>query len=30
MKDSDWNKLGWFGGCGSFECTGQKNILIED
>jgi hypothetical protein len=30
MRDSDWHKLGWFGGCGSFECTGQKNVLIED
>ncbi|CAK63336.1 unnamed protein product (macronuclear) [Paramecium tetraurelia] len=30
MRDSDWSKLGWFGGCGSFECTGQKNVLVED
>lgn len=21
---------GWFGGCGSIECTGLKNILIHD
>jgi len=24
------NKLGLYGGCGSFVCTGQINILIED
>lgn len=22
--------LGWFGGCGTFECPGLINFLIED
>lgn len=22
--------IGWFGGCGSFVCTGLKNLLIYD
>ncbi|CAD8162684.1 unnamed protein product [Paramecium octaurelia] len=30
LRDSDFNKIGLYGGCGSMECTGQKNILIED
>ncbi|CAK89031.1 unnamed protein product (macronuclear) [Paramecium tetraurelia] len=30
LRDSDFNKIGFLGGCGSMECTGQKNILIED
>jgi len=21
---------GWFGGCGSFDCTGKLNILVHD
>ncbi|CAK63318.1 unnamed protein product (macronuclear) [Paramecium tetraurelia] len=29
-RNPDAGKLGWFGGCGSFLCTGQINFLIED
>lgn len=28
--DPDLTKLGWFGGCGTFECTGEINVIIED
>lgn len=30
LRNPDYNRIGWFGGCGSFECTGQINILVED
>ncbi|KAM3136087.1 hypothetical protein pb186bvf_011892 [Paramecium bursaria] len=30
LRTPDPSLLGWLGGCGSFQCTGQINILIED
>ena len=24
------SEIGWFGGCGSFECTGKWNVLMSD
>jgi hypothetical protein len=30
FKYPDPKTLGWFGGCGSFECTGLLNALLTD
>lgn len=30
LKSPNKSNIGWFGGCGSFECTGDYNILIHD
>jgi hypothetical protein len=28
--DASASGIGWFGGCGSFECTGKWNVLMSD
>ena len=29
-KDPSISKLGWFGGCGSINCTGLWNAIVHD
>jgi hypothetical protein len=28
--DASAGEVGWFGGCGQFECTGKWNVLVHD
>ncbi|CAD8069993.1 unnamed protein product [Paramecium primaurelia] len=30
LRNPNYAKLGWYGGCGQMECIGQVNFLIED
>ncbi|KAM3135691.1 hypothetical protein pb186bvf_012217 [Paramecium bursaria] len=30
LRQPDPMQIGWLGGCGTFQCTGHINILIED